>query len=261
MPGLTHQDLELMMSGIAAPGNAALAVREEQRRKRQLDIEEAMRQKMLEQEVRQTAAAEGRNTLLDKRAEAQDKNQMLQNVFKLNAAGQLSDLDSVNKWLSEDPHISPLGLKLVKPPQKLPPQAGQSAIAQALAKASEWRQAGNDKYADMLEKWASKQTEPTTQYEEITEETPAQEATPAEPATSGFLGSGIGAKPGVPASPGQPKRTVKRKVPLGTAPPAAAPATAPNGKPITDKQGKKWLYKGTMADPTQDRNPANWVPQ
>jgi hypothetical protein len=37
--------------------------------------------------------------------------------------------------------------------------------------------------------------------------------------------------------------------------------TSANGsqpKTITDKDGKKWIYKGSMADPTQDRDEANW---
>lgn len=31
-----------------------------------------------------------------------------------------------------------------------------------------------------------------------------------------------------------------------------------SGKVITDKQGKKWAYSGSMADPTQDKDPNNW---
>lgn len=36
---------------------------------------------------------------------------------------------------------------------------------------------------------------------------------------------------------------------------------APAAKAITDKSGNKWNYTGSMTDPTQDRNPANWQAQ
>jgi hypothetical protein len=51
-----------------------------------------------------------------------------------------------------------------------------------------------------------------------------------------------------------------------TATPSPA-APLPPGEPasqhpkvITDNSGRRWIYKGSLPDPTQDKNPANWQP-
>jgi hypothetical protein len=36
------------------------------------------------------------------------------------------------------------------------------------------------------------------------------------------------------------------------------PATAAQGRPVKDKNGKTWVYTGTAADPKTDKNPAHW---
>ena len=44
--------------------------------------------------------------------------------------------------------------------------------------------------------------------------------------------------------------------------PIVAPVTPTSKTPvITDKSGKKWVYKGTMTDPTKDKDPSHWSPQ
>ena len=50
--------------------------------------------------------------------------------------------------------------------------------------------------------------------------------------------------------------TTKTTAPGG----GAGRAPAAKGRTITDSKGKKWIYTGTMADPTQDKNKANWTP-
>lgn len=49
-------------------------------------------------------------------------------------------------------------------------------------------------------------------------------------------------------------------MPTAVPPPGEQPAANPAPKVITDRQGRQWIYKGSLPDPTQDRNPANWQP-
>lgn len=80
-----------------------------------------------------------------------------------------------------------------------------------------------------------------TKSETVTEEFPATTGTPASPgvpARSGILG--IGARPGTPATPavpGQPKRTVRRQVPVGTG------AAARTGKTLDVPTATAYLKK------------------
>lgn len=64
---------------------------------------------------------------------------------------------------------------------------------------------------------------------------------------------------GLPGMPPKTKTVTSGKQRAGAGAPAAT--GQPTGKPIKDRQGKTWLYKGSMADPTQDKNPKNWVAQ
>lgn len=111
--------------------------------------------------------------------------------------------------------------------------------------------------------------------ETVSTKTAAVPETPAVPAdvTSHFIRNlwPFGAhipdttnSPAIAAIPAQPERTITTKVPMGTgnsllnvpAQTPAAPAAAP--RTFTDKSGQKFIYSGTMDDPTQDTNAASW---
>jgi hypothetical protein len=271
---LNHADLELMMRGVAAPGDAAMQVRQEQDRRQSQAIEQELRQKMLEQEIRRTDAEEGRQKLMGQKAGEDADQNVLKDMISVNPYLTDDSRAQANKYLSSHPKWGAVGIQLAPPVKKPVPQAGQSSAVAEFMKAREFRDtaaklgADTDEgkwylhAADALEKRGETTKPDPTSFEEEKTVYPEVSGSPEIPATSGFLG--IGAKPAVPAVPSQPKREVTRKIPVGTAAPTIPASTAPaapTGKPITDKQGRKWLYKGTMADPTQDRDPANWVPQ
>ena len=114
-----------------------------------------------------------------------------------------------------------------------------------------------------------------TEYKTVTEKQDAVIGSPGIPAQAAqkkyglfgidWLARDQPAIPGVPAVPGHGERTITTRIPttaadtaqLGLAP--APVATKPQGKPWTDKSGKKWRYLGNDANPKLDRNAANWV--
>lgn len=211
-------------------GGAFRNRRLDQERRDQTGIENSLRQQMLTRQIghetRMETKADDANKLATDRNTMQDKQRLLQTIMGLNAGGQLDDhgLSDVNDWLANDEHFSQVGLHLAKPPKKAPPQVGQNSVAQALKQAEEFRAAGNEKYATMLEQWAEKQSTDTTT--ETTEEKhPAvDEASHNE---GGFLG--IGGKK-VVDSPAVPETVVKttRKVPV-----KRVRVTGPDGAPGT----------------------------
>lgn len=197
---------------------------------------------MLDVEQQRAAATGEHETRMENqfntRAAQQDKQEMLKTMLNLNAGGMLDDegIKKVNDWIESDPDISKTGIHIKAPPQKAPPQVGQNSVAQALVLAKQFRDAGNNEYADILESFAKKQSQ---DYETVTEETPAQPETPGTPAESHFFGADTPATPGKPATP---KRTVTRKVPVGSGAsdfPPGAPTLA-NDRVVVTKGGKRF---------------------
>jgi hypothetical protein len=147
------------------------------------------------------------------RADLQDKQNILKTIMTLNATGQIGDLGPVNDWLSKDKHFSQMGIQLQAPTAKPVPNVGQSADAEALRQAEEYRAAGKNEYADLLEKVVKKRGEHDTN--------PGYQTTTVTPVLD------LQNQP-----TGQNKTNITTRVPLGSpgATPAAAPPPAPDIK-------------------------------
>lgn len=256
---LNYADVELLNRSMEGAGQA-FAQRRAQQNQEQRDIaNELFHRKMLDvNEARANATAEHEQrmeTQFTTRAAQQDKQDMLKTVLNLNAGGMLDDdgIKSVNAWIDGDPELSRTGIHIKAPPAKAPPQVGQNSLAQALEQADKFEAAGKIEEANILRKWARKQSE---DYDTVTEKFPAVEAKEGSPAESHFFGADT---PAVPPTPGTPERTITRKIPAGSngLPPKPTAATGA-GKTITDNKGVKWIYRGSNPDPTKDKDPKNW---
>lgn len=212
--GLNHQDLELMMRGIAAPGDAAMQVRQEQDRRQAQGIEQELRQKMLEQEIRRTGAEEGRNKLLGQKAGEDADQNVLKDMISVNPYLTDDSRAQANKYLSSHPKWGAVGIQLAPPVKKPVPQAGQSAGVAEMVKAREFR----DKAAALgpegdldTQKWYIKAAETLEKRAESAKADPSQ-----------FLEQTTTQKPGLPGQPPETTVSTRQKIPVGTVQPAPA---------------------------------------
>lgn len=179
----TPWDVSNLNRSVADLGDTFRTRRLDEEQRREKMAEELLRQQMAgtEAKYRQDQTDIERQRLgLEKekgtREEKADKQRFLQTLMSVNAAGQISDFDAVNKWLDTDPDFSKIGLQLKAPPEKPTPQLRHAAVVDALQKADEYRTAGKTEYADMLEKWVQRAGTSPEDYVETTTRTEPPEA-------------------------------------------------------------------------------------
>lgn len=268
---INHLDIEMLDRSMSNLGNSFRQNRLDDQRVKQQQIEDELRRKMLDIDQSRWDATQKHQTAMETSAAAGKVDSWLQGDdggvvhYSGTPDGLKTVIDGAKQQgktlkILESPPTSkpqygvfktetPLGqfeFHMMKPEDvdivmkkakeiggaKPSAQPGQSSTAKELETASVYRDKAATEadptkkqqyldYADVLEKRAKAQAVQPEDYETV--KTKDEE-------------TGI-------------ERT--RKVPI----------KAPTGKQITDKQGVKWLYKGTMADPSKDKNPDNWVRQ
>lgn len=186
---MQYKDVALVNSSLNQLGDSLLQNRMLEMRQNENDASNTARGKQLDMEMERVNLAKtnaaatqqhyktieeqnaARGTTAMTAQQQRDKGAMLQTLIKLNAGGQISDLDKVNKWLEADPHFGPTGIQLKTPAAKPPPQVGQNSHAQALEQAQKYRDAAEaaddpdqatqlTHYAEMLEQLVERAANP-----------------------------------------------------------------------------------------------------
>lgn len=239
---LNHADLSLMMQGIEAPGNAAMQVREEQDRRKSQAIQEDIRQKMLQEAVKQTTAEQGRTDILKQQASSKADESALTDMIKVNPFLTDEGRAGANNYLKTHPKWGAVGIQLAPPQQKPVPQPGQSSAVMELKTAKDFRdkaaalgpegdldlQKWYIHAADVLEKRATQTKADPTAFDKVSETTEIDPVT-QKPTT---------------------KTTRTRNVPAGQEP---QPTATPTGPPQPGEIRKGYRFRG--GDPAK---PASW---